>query len=73
MSATLTELQSDLLCHITDDGGLLLNKDETHDLFMRLADIRETQERLRDIVSKPLVSLIDDFQMIQLLRKADGE
>lgn len=70
--SSIKELQSDLLCHLTEDGGIRLNKLEALDLFRRLADIRETEENLRTIISKPLVSLVDDFE-IMALRKAEGE
>jgi hypothetical protein len=75
----LDTLISDILCHVTDDGELRLSKLELHDLITRLIEINAQTEalsqqiaKLREIIGKPLVSLIDDFEMIKL-HKVQGE
>lgn len=75
----LDTLISDILCHVTDDGGAKLSKLELHDLISRLIEINaqtaalaQQIAKLREIIGKPLVSLIDDFEMIKL-HKAQGE
>ncbi len=70
------ELYSDILCHITNDGGLRCNDTETLDLLKRLAEIGETLDNLRSIVCVPLMQLsnikIDECDILEL-RRAEGE
>lgn len=73
MNPSLDELISDILCHVDDNGELKLSKTELHDLMTRLIAINDSTtvlseqiKKLRDIIGKPLVSLIDDFELIKI-------
>lgn len=78
--SSIKELQSDLRCHLTEDGGMQLNDLEVLDLFRRLADIQEANEllqkdisRLRNTIGKPLISLIENFGPVVEYQRAEGE